>query len=216
MPLRTWLVWSLMKVWAWQGTLAVCLLLSGRALTSRALGIRELPPLAEAAMALPVGAVAFSMGIFCAGYLGLLNPTFAVLWPLSLIAGGLWALRRDFHGILRLARGLWPRRPAAPMELVVMVLGILAVVLVYLQILSPESTTYDASWTHLTIAQDYAREGKIIPFYADWPKNLAHLGSVINTWSYLVPALDHPALKTMMALHTEFCFFLWTLLVLLC
>ena len=61
------------------------------------------------------------------------------------------------------------------------------------------------------IAQDYAREGRIVTYMGDWAKNLPQLGSYINTWSFLVPGLGQPAQKWMMALHTEFAFFVWTL-----
>lgn len=212
MPVDTWLAWTLLKVWGWQAVLALTLVVSGQAVVARVLRIRAPSPVAGLTLAVPVGAMAFSTGIFVAGYLGLLNPTFAVMWPLLLTMASLWRLGHHPQDLARIVRGLWPRRPASPVQAVLIACGLLGVGLAYLQILSPQSTTYDASWTHLTIAQDYAREGRIVPFYADWPKNLAHWGSIINTWSYLVPGLDHPAKRTMMALHTEFGFFLWTLI----
>jgi hypothetical protein len=178
----------------------------------RLLGI---PPrsLAELlALAMPAGAIAFVLGLFVAGFLGLLRPWFAVLWPFGLALLALWSERNHLTKVRAwLARHRL--RPAAlgPFRLVATGLGLLAVVLAYLQSLSPAAMTYDAAWTHLSIAQDYAREGRIVPFLADWPKTLPHLGSVLNTWSFLVPGLDQPAEKWMMALHTEFVFFLWTL-----
>jgi hypothetical protein len=42
-------------------------------------------------------------------------------------------------------------------------------------------------------------------------KNVPHLGSVVNTWSFLVPGLRVPPVRWMMALHTELAFLLWTL-----
>jgi hypothetical protein len=89
--------------------------------------------------------------------------------------------------------------------------GALALGVTYLGLLSPVALNYDAQWTHLVIAQDYAREGRIFPWLANWSNNLPHMGSVINTWAFLVPGLTEPATRWMMALHTEFAFFVWTL-----
>ncbi len=38
------------------------------------------------------------------------------------------------------------------------------------------------------------------------------MGSVINTWAFLLPGLGAPQVRWMMALHTEFTFFILTLL----
>ncbi len=212
-PLRGWLVWTLATIWGWQFLLAISMVSVGQVVVGRVLGIRCSSVLQRLTLAAPVGAVAFAMGLFVAGFAGLLSARFAVLWPLLMLAvavlteGG------------QLARAWLPRQTRTPgasgfaylAGLAVTGVGLLGVGLIYLQILSPESLTYDATWTHLTIAQDYAREGRIVPFLADWPKNLPHLGSVLNTWSFLVPGLDAPVAKYMMALHTEFVFFLWTL-----
>jgi hypothetical protein len=150
--------------------------------------------------------------MFVAGFLGLFCSTFAVVWPLIMLVGGTWIARHRLSSLRAwLERERNARKPLDGFGVVATVVGIFAVGLIYLQNFSPSSITYDAAWTHLTIAQDYAREGRIVPFLADWPKNLPHLGSLINTWSFLVPGLDPPAAKYMMALHTEFVFFLWTL-----
>jgi hypothetical protein len=210
--LTGWLAWPLARVWLWQVVLAVGLLSVGQAILIRALGVRHRSALFMLAFAGPVGAVAFAMGLFIGGFLGLFRPAFAVAWVACATSVSLWSLRNHLNeAFVELFRRAWPTRPTGPLGLVPILLGLLAVAILYLQILSPESITYDASWTHLTIAQDYARQGRIVPFLADWPKNLPHLGSVLNTWSYLVPGLGSPALKAMMALHTEFVFLLWTL-----
>jgi hypothetical protein len=98
-----------------------------------------------------------------------------------------------------------------PEAVVATAFGTLGIAFLYLQVFSPESVNYDAQWNHLVIAQDYAREGRIVPFPGDWVKNVPHLGSVVNTWAFLVPGFDQPALRWMMALHDEFTVFLWTL-----
>ena len=211
-PLRGWLAWTLATIWGWQILLAVSLLTCGHALLVRLFRIQCASGLELVALAVPVGAVTFAMGIFVAGFLGLLGPVFAVVWPMLMLVLSLWSTQDlNENSLPRLLSRSWPARPLGPIGLAATLLGLLAVGLAYLQNFSPDSITYDAGWTHLNIAQDYAREGRIVPFLADWPKNLPHLGSVINTWSFLVPGLDVPGAKYMMALHTEFAFFLWTL-----
>jgi hypothetical protein len=96
-------------------------------------------------------------------------------------------------------------------EAAVATVGVLLLGVVYLGVMSPDAINYDASWNHLVIAQDYAREGRIVPFPGDWIKALPHLGSVLNSWSFLVPGFSTPALRWMTALHTEFAVFVWTL-----
>jgi hypothetical protein len=212
MAVQGWLSWTLLVIWGWQLLLAASLIIAGHAVVVRGLGIRPRSLVELLALAVPAGALAFAMGLFVAGFLGGFSPWFAVSWPPALAFAALW-VERDRLGSLR---ALWRRhrpRPAAfdPAGLAITGFGLVAVALAYFKNFSPESVTYDAVWTHLTIAQDYAREGRIVPFLADWPKNLPHLGSVLNTWSFLVPGLPAPAEKWMMALHTEFVFFLWTL-----
>jgi hypothetical protein len=92
----------------------------------------------------------------------------------------------------------------------VIVGGVICVGLTYLQCMTPISLNYDSRWYHLAIAQDYAREGRIVPFPADYNKAFPHLASIVNTWGWLLPGLDEP-LRWMLALHIEFCLFLWAL-----
>jgi hypothetical protein len=212
-PLRGWLVWTVATIWGWQFFLAASMVAIGHVVVSRVLGIRCSSVLQRLTFAAPVGAVTFAMGLFAAGFAGILSAQFAILWPALMLVVAVLSERGQ------VVRAWLPSQSRAPggqglaglAGLVATGFGLLGVGLIYLQNLSPESMTYDANWTHLAIAQDYAREGRIVPFLADWPKNLPHLGSVINTWSFLVPGLDAPAAKYMMALHTEFVFFLWTL-----
>jgi hypothetical protein len=211
-PVEDWLAFTLLTIWGWQLVLAASMLSAGHAVVVRLLGIRPRSPAELLALAMPAGALAFALGIFVAGFVGCLRPWFAVLWPPGLALLALAAERNQLADLRAwLARCRWSAAPLRPFHLVATGVGLLAVLLVYLQSFSPAAMTYDATWTHLSIAQDYAREGRIVPFLADWPKTLPHLGSVLNTWSFLVPGLPEPAMKWMMALHTEFVFFVWTL-----
>ena len=90
------------------------------------------------------------------------------------------------------------------------VLGVIGVALLYLQCLSPTVINYDARWYHLAIAADYAREGRLVPFYADFNKCFPQLASLIHTWDWLVPGLS-TALRCALALHQELATVLWAL-----
>ncbi len=167
-------------------------------------------------LAVPLGAISFGLGIFVAGLFRLLHPAFAVLWPALMIAVGVAGRRRQpGEPLLSLAwlRGLAivPAPTTNVISIVAAGFGMVALGLLYLGSFSPEAIGYDAAWYHLVIAQDYAREGRIVTYMGDWAKNLPQFGSYINTWSFLVPGLGQPAQKWMMALHTEFAFFVWTL-----
>jgi hypothetical protein len=135
-----------------------------------------------------------------------------VVLPVALLAAGAPELSRFL-------RRSWPdssgsdwstRRQLDPIGAAVIAFGVLCLGLLYLQCLTPEAISYDARWYHLPIAEAYAREGRIVPFPADYPRNYPHLASVIHTWGWLVPGLSSP-LRWMLALHTELCLFLWTL-----
>jgi hypothetical protein len=76
--------------------------------------------------------------------------------------------------------------------------------------LTPAALNYDSRWYHLTIAQDYARAGRIVPFLADYNKGFPHLTSIVHTWGWLLPGLTDP-LRWMLVLQTEFSIVLWTL-----
>jgi hypothetical protein len=88
--------------------------------------------------------------------------------------------------------------------------GVFCLGVMYLQHMTPDSLNYDATWCHLTVAQDYARAGRIIPFPADFSKNPPQLAALIHTWGWLLPGMTDP-LRWMLVLHNELGLFAWTL-----
>jgi hypothetical protein len=86
----------------------------------------------------------------------------------------------------------------------------LALTLLYLPLLSPSSISTDATWFHLSAAEEYAREGSLVPFYGDWAKCIPQLTTLLHMHAFLVPGLQEP-LRWVLALHTEFVLFLFTL-----
>jgi len=208
-PIRDWLFWRLLVLWGWCALLNGACLLFGHSILTRGLGQRDLPVLETLVISAAVGLVSFTMAMYLLGALALFRPAVAIALPvLMILSGG--------PGFWRFARERWaarePRRTTLS-ELAggaLVAAGVIGAALVYLQCMTPASVSYDARWYHLAIAEDYAREGRIVPFLADYNKSFPHLASVVHTWGWLVPGLTSP-LRWMLALHNEFCLWLWTL-----
>jgi hypothetical protein len=206
-PVDTWLFWSMAKVWGWVLSFSLACLCMGQLILERVLRL-ELDPLESALQSMAVGVVAFVMSMYLGGALGLFGPVFAVLLPLAFTAAG----ARSFLRLLaRLAAERAAAKATGPFGALVSAAGVGCVAMVYLQLLTPDSLNYDSTWSHLVIAQDYARNGRIVPFPGNYNMGVPHLASIIHTWGWTVPGLGHPALRWMMALHNEFGLFVWTL-----
>jgi hypothetical protein len=202
-PLRFWLFSELLSIWCWDLLLTVACASFGHMVLVRILRTRDLTGFALLAISLPVGLVSFGLGMYLGGFLALYGPVFAVALPVVLLLVGVPDGLRALKG-----RPRWP----TGMSLLATIYGSLCLALLYLELVSPDALNYDSTWTHLVIPQDYAREGRIFPFIADWNKNVPHFASIIQTWGFIIPgqAINHPT-RWMMALHTEFTVFLWTL-----
>jgi hypothetical protein len=207
-PIKTWLFWQLATIWAWMAIFSLACSSFGQLLLVRVLRLTDLPVLESAVLGMASGVVAFTMAMYVAGALALFGPIFAAGLPVVMLAvsarEGLAFARRI------LTEYVAPIR-RHPMTIPATIFGILCVGVIYLQVMTPDSLNYDSTWSHLTVAQDYARMGRIVRFPGDYNKNMPQLGCLIHTWDYLVPGLDQPALRWMMILHSEFGLFLWTL-----
>jgi hypothetical protein len=215
-PARTWLLHTVLVLWFWQLYLAAAFVAAGDLVLWRMLKLRDLDLLTRLALAAPAGAVVFATGMFLGGFLALYGATFAVAWP-ALMLGVATAVHghRVWPGSWRSERGLTDA-PAATRKsraghALASGFGVLCIGALYLGAFSPEAVNYDAAWSHLVVAETYAREGRIVPFLANWPATLPHLASIFYTWGFLVPGLGRGAPRWMMALHTELAFLVWTL-----
>ena len=207
-PVRGWLALQLAKLWGYELLLSLSCASFGHWVLVRWLGLDELDGALKLAISLVVGLVGFVVGIYLGGFVGVLGPVFAIALPLVLLAAG---TRCGSAALRRAWSERAERRAISGLELLVVAYGVLCVGILYLGVLSPDSINYDASWMHLVIAQDYGRAGRIVPFPGDWVKNVPHLGSVVNTWAFIVPGLHKPALRWMLAQHNEMAVLLWTL-----
>jgi len=204
-PLDEWLFFDLAKIWGWELLLTAACASFGHLLLVRVLRMGHLPGLEKLSLSLALGLAAFAVGLYLGGFAHLLRPAFGVGLPLVMLAAGAREAWRARHELS------YPAFVTTPAAVVATAFGTLCVGILYLGVFSPESLNYDAKWNHLVIAQDYARAGRIVPFPGDWVKNVPHLGSVVNTWAFLVPGFKEPPQRWMMALHDEFTVFLWTL-----
>jgi hypothetical protein len=205
-PIERWLFWKLAMLWGWALLLSLACTSFGQWLIARVLKLRGLTPLESAVFAMATGLLCFEIALYIGGACAWFTPTFAVLLPLGMLAIGArsgLALTRSLLSAARAARH-------TPLSFALVVAGSMCVGLLYLGAMTPDALNYDSTWCHLTVAQDYARAGKIVPFPADYTKNMPQLASMIHTWGYLVPGLDTP-LRWMLVLHNEFSLFLWTL-----
>jgi hypothetical protein len=149
--------------------------------------------------------------MYLLGALGLYQPVPAVGLVLAFLAIGLPSLRRWWQEASA-QKDPVETLPTRWLGTTVVAFGALGIGIAYLGILTPDAINYDARWIHVGIAQDYAREGRLIPFTGDWQRAYPHLASILYTWGFLVPGLSEPVSRWMMALHTEFSLFLWTLI----
>jgi len=209
-PLSDWLTWRLLGLWACCLVFNAACFSFGHVAVTRWLRLTDLPSLERFVVSMAVGVVSFALAMYLAGSVALFRPWFAVLLPLLMLALGASSF------VVYFPRG-GGRRTSTPstwtsrlLTAAVLLFGLLCVFVLYLQCLPPGSLNYDSRWYHLTVSEDYAREGRIVPFLADYNKALPALTGLVHTWAWLLPGLDLP-LRSMLVLHNEFCLVLWTL-----
>lgn len=205
-PLRGWFIWDLAVIWLWQLFFVAACVSVGLLLVTRLISATDRTAAFTVVLAFPLGLLVFTLCMYLFGFLRLYGAATAIIIPLGLLLAGLpnalrWWRSTPFTAELRLS-GL---------PLVASIAGVLLVGVIYLGALTPDAVNYDAAWMHLALAQDFAREGRIIGYPGNWVLNTPHAASLIYTWDFLVPGISVPQLKWMMALHTEFIVLLWCL-----
>jgi hypothetical protein len=207
-PLRTWLAWRTLAVWMWVLVLHTACLGLGARITIGWLEVRDRPALETLTLSFTVGVVGWILILYVLGALGLYGRPLVFVLPMPLAAAG-FAPLRDSARRWREDRGV-AASPWSVLGVAIAAFGVLCLGLMYLQLFSPDTLNYDSTWCHLTVAQDYAREGRIVPFAADYAKNVPQLTPMFHLFGFLAPGLNQP-LRWMFALHNEFALFLWTL-----
>lgn len=209
-PIKTWLVWRVLPVIGYAVFFNVSCVAFGSLLLRQLLRERELPALERLLQSMMLGLVAFVLGLYAAGFVGLFKPWLAVLLPAAFISFG----ARDGHALLAdlLAwRAALPQ--PKPLERVLgtaaIVFGCVALGFLYLEALHVSAINFDATWYHFPIAQDYARVGRIIAFPGENHRAFPHLTSMLHTWALLVPGLRLLPQHWMLSLHLEFTIVVW-------
>ncbi len=208
--LEEWLAFRLLEIGLWTVLLHGSLVLVGARFLRLLVGRDELGPGELFLQSFVLGMGAFSFAMYLAGALSLYAPWFAVLLPVAFtVAGGSEALY--LRGRLREALRPVPTSSvgASLLRYGAFAFGATMLVLVYVEALTPSSFNFDAIWYHVPVAQDYARLGKIVPFYGDNHRAYPHLTSLFQTWALLVPFLEPVQLKWMLILHLEFAIVVW-------
>ncbi len=207
--IEDWLFWRLLILWSWCAFLQAACFSTGHLVLTRVLKIKHLPLIEKLVVSVALGLVAFTMAMYLGGLLAFYQPFLAIALPATMLAAGAPAL-------YVWSREVWKEGASTPREhlsawpAAALIVGALCLVLLYLQCMTPASLNYDSRWYHLAVAQDYAREGRIVRFRADYNKAFPQLTSLVHTWGYLVPGLSQPE-RWMLALHNEYCLVLWTI-----
>ncbi len=213
-PIEQWLFWRYAHHWFWTMVFTAACLSSGHAVLAR-LRPYSVPARERLLLAFGAGLFVFATGMFLAGLARLYGPAWFVAWPAALIAvGGRSALRdgrRAWSRLRAAAARASQRRPRSPTDAWLWAFGLLGLLLVYLPILTPENTAYDAQWYHLSVAEHYAAQRGIGPMpEGAFNAALPHLATLLYAWAFLLPAgglFDQIEL----AAHIEFVIFLFTL-----
>lgn len=208
-PIRDWLFWRIAWLWLWSALYSAACVSAGYVLLTRALKRTALPTLETTVTSFALGVTAFTLVMYVAGAFALYKTWFAVLLPFAMIAAG----AKPFAAFVRERRAAAAAEPYAPAGFWVKlawVAGVVCLFFVYVEALTPDAISFDANWYHLPPAQDYARAGKIVPFFSQYNRALPQLATFLFTWGWLIPWLN-PSLRWMMALHLEFTCFIWTL-----
>ena len=206
-----WIVWSIAPLWLYNAVLFLSFIIGGMPLAK--LLRLKCPPADYLLFSMALGLIEFYLGMYLLGTLRLFNLTGAIALSVVLLASGahlfVLFLRREYTA--RSERN-FSLRDGGPLLSVLMVgAGAIGLALVYFPLLTPAPLNYDAVWCHLTVAQDYAREGRIVPFTSDYARNVPQLAPIIHTWGWLMP-LKTMNERWMMPLHTEFFMFVAMLL----
>lgn len=189
--LKSWLVWRYLGYWAGALFFAVSCQLGGLPLVDR-LG-RDFRWSERVLLAQAGGTVLFFLGMFLLGMFGLFHRAVFFIWPILLIAFGARRAFRQFRRLRRLRRVVYrmPRVALSWPKLGAIALGLVALVIVYSQIIHPAQVSYDARWYHLSVAEQYASTGRILR-YADrnYVMLYPQLASILYTWAFLSPATE--------------------------
>jgi hypothetical protein len=210
-PLQEWLFFVLLRHWLYALFFTAACLSTGLRVAKLLL---PTPPVLGERLTLgfALGVLAFALGVFLGGLLGVYGRAFFFLLPGLMIALGArsgWRELRQASRHLRRfgARLILPRGLVEAGAALLLVLGLIGV---YLLVMTPLNVGGDSYWYHLPIAEYYVTHGAIRRFTEGWYVGAyPQLASLLYTWAYQSPGTlyHHVALSS----HLEWMLFLATL-----
>lgn len=208
---QRWLFWRYAQYWLVALAFsAACS--SGGFVVLRLIGPPHMALRERLLSSMAVGVLVFYFGMFLGGLLGIYGRVFAIAWPVVLAASGAWPFLRYARRAKRhVVHARMHARRWSNTELVALALGFLGLVMVYVNILTPDNISYDSRWYHLALPEHYAAAGAIRRSPEGWfHAALPQQASLIYLWPYLF-SWTQPFDQTLMAAHLEFVLFVWTL-----
>ena len=211
-PVERWLFWRYAQYWL-VGLVFSLVCTSGGFLAVWKIGPGTLPLRERLLLSMAVGVLLFFFGMFVGGLFGLYGTAFAIAWPAVLGLSGAWPLYKYLKRARpHLAGAAGRARRWSRAQLVAIALGGIGLVMVYVNILTPDNISYDSRWYHLAVPEHYAAAKGIYRSPEGWfHMALPQLACLIYLWPYLFGWLG-PFDQLLMAAHLEFVLFVWTLL----
>jgi hypothetical protein len=187
-PIEKWLFWRYAA--AWLVALSLCLSALSAGYRIVKMLVPGLLPLGERILfSFSVGLVLFGTGWFLLGLVGLYNVWSFILYPIALFLTGAGPLFRFARSYKRHAyKSGRTRRGLSALEYTLLSFGTLALGWLYLAVLTPLNTSFDARWYHMAIAEHYVASGGVTRFPEGWLMGAyPQLLSYFFSWAFLVP-----------------------------
>ena len=93
-PVKAWLAWRLLAVWAYTITLNAACVMGGAAVLERLCGRPRMAPLEWLVQSMATGLVVFVLGFYLAGFSCQFKPWVAIAWPCLMLLAGFGSGRR--------------------------------------------------------------------------------------------------------------------------
>jgi hypothetical protein len=186
--IKQWLIWRYCSYWLGAAFYTLACQMGGMPIVYR-LG-RDFRHAERLLLAQAAGMVLFFLGMFGLGMLRLYYWPVFILWPLMLMAYGARTSLRVAKRLWRVRRVMYrrPRPPRSLLQVVALGLGLVSLLIVYSQIIHPLNTSYDARWYHLSLAEQYTAQGRIMRFpNASFVNAYPQLASILYSWAFLAP-----------------------------
>ncbi len=211
-PLQDWLFWRFAAVYGLTlyfglGCWSVGHLVVGWLVKGDPLACRE-----RLLVDFAAGVWVFAVATVAVGLLHGLGAIYFWALPGCLMALGAWPAVRDARRMARRPRAP-SGSPAQPSPWLPFIVGFgaIALLLVYLPLLTTQNVAFDSRWYHLGMAEHFATSGRIAMFPEGWfVGTYPHLSSWLYTWALSLPGSDLH-LRIELAAHQEFLLFLVTL-----